>query len=71
MQQQQPTDEIQNMIRMQRHKVKFKFAIDDHTNFSNYTQTLMGNLSEFIVMKMIKKTYNRSIPGPLLEKKFL
>lgn len=33
--------------------------------------TLMGNLHSFPMAKMFRKLPNRSLPGPLLEKKFL
>ena len=57
---------------MQRHKVKFKFAIDDHSQMGNPIVSLRSNLYEYgAIMKMYRKTHNKQIPGPLLEKKFL
>ena len=64
-----PLDEIQTFIRLQRSKIKFKFALDDYCLISNCLQKLNGPLSEMIIMKMMKRKLDRAEPGPLMEKR--
>jgi hypothetical protein len=62
-------DEIQTYIKMQRQKVKFKYALDDYSLIPNCLQRLNGPLSEMVITKMMKRMLDRSEPGPLMEKR--
>lgn len=53
------------MIKAQRHKAKFKFALDDFSIMPFSVSKLTGQ-SEIALHRMLKKPLNYEIPGPLL-----
>ena len=61
-------EELSNIIKMQRQKVKYKFPIDDFCLMPFNWSKLLG-CGDLALLKVLKKRLNRDVPGPLMEKK--
>jgi hypothetical protein len=61
-------EELAEIIRNQRQKYKYKFPIDDFEIMPFNWAKLIG-CGDLPLLKLLKKKYNKDVPGPLIERK--
>ena len=66
---QQEKDEINNLIRAQKYKAKFKLTLDDFIIMNGSVQKLQTVQSDTLICQKLTKRINREVVGPLIEKK--